>query len=62
MTIALLSFVVSGPTRKYAPSFASIGGGRGQWLGGTMAIVEHEPITGVRGQSPQRGPKAEPLV
>ena len=24
-----------------------IGGGRGQWLGGTMASVEHEPITGV---------------
>ena len=39
-----------------------IGGGRGQWLGGTMASVEHEPITGVWGQSPQRGPGAEPLV
>ena len=39
-----------------------IGGGRGQWLGGTMASAEHEPITGVWGQSPQRGPGAEPLV
>jgi len=29
---------------------------------GTMAIAEHEPITGVRGQSPLRGPWAEPLV
>jgi len=27
-----------------------------------MASVEHEPITGVWGQSPQRGPGAEPLV
>jgi len=27
-------------------------GGRGQWLGGTMASAEHEPITGVWGQSP----------
>jgi len=25
----------------------SIGGGRGQWLGGTMASAEHEPITAV---------------
>jgi len=24
-----------------------IGGRRGQWLGGTMASAEHEPITGV---------------
>jgi len=39
----------------------AIGGGRGQWLGGTMASAEHEPITGVWGQSPQRGPGAEPL-
>ena len=31
-------------------------------LGGTMASAEHEPITGVWGQSPQRGPGAEPLV
>jgi len=30
--------------------------------GGTMASAEHEPITGVWGQSPQRGPEAEPLV
>ena len=39
-----------------------IGGGRGQWLGGTMASAEHEPITGVWGQSPKRGPGAQPLV
>jgi len=30
--------------------------------GGTMASAEHEPITGVWRQSPQRGPWAEPLV
>ena len=40
----------------------AIGGGRSQWLGDTMASAEHEPITGVWGQSPQRGPAAEPLV
>ena len=39
-----------------------IGGGMGQCLGGTMASAEHEPITGVWGQSPERGPGAEPLV
>jgi len=27
-----------------------------------MASAEHEPITGVWGQSPHRGPGAEPLV
>jgi len=27
-----------------------------------MASAEREPITGVWGQSPQRGPGAEPLV
>jgi len=27
-----------------------------------MTSAEHEPITGVWGQSPQRGPGAEPLV
>jgi len=26
-----------------------------------MASAEHEPITGVWGQSPQRGPRTEPL-
>ena len=33
-------------------------------LGGLkpMASAEREPITGVWGQSPQRGPGAEPLV
>ena len=30
--------------------------------GGTMASAEHESITGVWGQSPQRGAGAEPLV
>ena len=43
-------------------SVGLIGGGRGQWLGGTMASAEHERIMGVWGQSPQRGPGAEPLV
>ena len=33
-------------------SVGLIGGGRGQWLGGTMASVEHEPIMGVWGRSP----------
>jgi len=42
-------------------SVGLIGGGRSQWLGGTMASAEHEPILGVWGQSPQRGPGAEPL-
>jgi len=27
-----------------------------------MTCAEHEPITGVWGQSPQRDPEAEPLV
>jgi len=31
-----------------------IGGGRGQWLEGTMASAEHEPITGVWGRAPSR--------
>jgi len=35
---------------------------KGSVVGGTMASAEHEPITGVWGQSPQRGPGAEPLV
>jgi len=44
-------------------SVGLIGGGRGQWLGGgTMASAEHEPVRGVWGQSPQRGPEVEPLV
>jgi len=34
----------------------------GQWLGGTMASAEHEPIMGVWGEGPQRGQGAEPLV
>jgi len=41
--------------------------GRKQWGGqtarvGLMASAEREPITGVWGQSPQRGPGALPLV
>jgi len=35
-----------------AAKLLDIGGGRGQWLGDTMASAEHEPITGVWGQSP----------
>ena len=33
-------------------SVALIGGGRGQWLGGTMASAEHEPIMGVWDRAP----------
>jgi len=29
-----------------------MGGGRGEWLGGTTASAEHEPITGVWGRAP----------
>jgi len=36
-----------------------MGGGGGRGGGGTMASAEHEPIRGVWGQSPQRGPGAE---
>ena len=32
------------------------------YLAERMASAEHEPITGVWGQSPQQGPGAEPLV
>ena len=35
---------------------------KGSAVGGTMASAEHEPIMGVWGQSPQRGPGAELLV
>jgi len=35
---------------------------KGSVVGGTMASAEHEPITGVWGQSPQQGAEAEPLV
>ena len=35
---------------------------KGSVVGGTMASAEHEPITGVWGQNPQRGPGAEPVV
>jgi len=37
-------------------------GGHGQLWGAQGKRVEREPITGVWGQSPQRGPGAEPLV
>jgi len=40
-------------------SVGLIGGGRGQWLGGTMASAEHEPIMGVCGQKP---PEAESIL
>ena len=50
-------------SRPRLPSTVGIGGGTGQWLGGgTMASAEHESIKRVWGQSPQRGPGAEPLV
>ena len=47
-------------------SVGLIGGGRGQWLGGTMASAEHEPImgsgdrapSGVQEQSPWSGGEA----
>ena len=46
-----------------------MGGGRSQWFGGgTMASAEHEPITGVQGQSPRSGgqgakpPEAESIL
>jgi len=41
--------------RTVVISTSSIGGGRGQWLGGNMASAEHESITGVWGQSPWSG-------
>jgi len=42
---------------------ADIDRGRCLKVGGqAMASAEREPITGVWGQSPQRGPGAEPLV
>jgi len=40
-------------------SVGLIGGGRGQWLGGTIASAEHEPILGVGGQKP---PEAESIL
>jgi len=49
-------------TDHYYPRNGVKCGGRGQWFGGTMASAEQEPITRVWGQSPQRGPWAEPLV
>jgi len=44
--------------------FPGEGHGRRKWsvVGGHVAMAEHEPITGFWGQSPQRGPGAEPLV
>jgi len=41
-------------------SVGFIGGGRGRWLGGTMASAEHEPIMGVQGQSPWSGGQSPP--
>ena len=37
-------------------------GGHRQFGGAHGERVEREPITGVWGQRPQRGPRAEPLV
>ena len=39
-------------------SVGLIGGGRGQWLGGTMASAEHEPIMGVWWQRSGQGSEA----
>jgi len=51
--------------RFEVPGQSSVGlicGGRVSGWGGTMASAEHEPMMGVGGQSPLRGPGAEPLV
>ena len=40
----------------------TIGGGRGQWLGGHHGECGARAYNGSLGQSPQRGPGAEPLV
>jgi len=45
------------PMQRLIVEAITIGGGRGHWLGGTMASAEHEPITGVQGQSPWSGGK-----
>jgi len=50
----LNSFSSKGAHRIFFQGRA-MSGGRGQWLGGTMASAEHEPITGVWGQSPWSG-------
>ena len=61
--LQLSNYAATGAHRIFFQGRA-IGGGRGQWLGrgSTMASAEHEPITGVWRQSPQRGPGTEPLV
>ena len=61
----LLPITTGADFRFEVPGQSSVGlirAGRGQWLGDTMASVEHEPIMRVWGQSPQRGPGVEPLV
>jgi len=45
-------------TREYVRTVAYLGFGKG----GHGERAEREPITGVWGRSPQRGPGAEPLV
>ena len=58
-------YTIGADFRLEAPGQSSvglIGGGRGHWLGGTMASAVHEPIMGVWGHNPQRGPGAELLV
>ena len=52
---AISYFSVAGPRAYHRRRKGSV-------VGGTMASAEHEPITGVWGQSPQRGPGTEPLV
>ena len=43
MARRLTESIIRGAHRIF--SRGVIGGGRGQWLGGTMASAEHEPIT-----------------
>ena len=43
-------------------SVGLIGGGNGQWLGGHHGECGARAYNGVWGQSPQRGPGAEPVV
>jgi len=54
--------VIGADFRFEVPGQSSVGlisGGRGQWLGGTMASAEHEPIIRVWGQKP---PEAESIL
>ena len=50
MSVSVCLSTAGAPT-GFFPGRA-IGGGRGQWLGGTMASAEHEHTTGVWGRVP----------